>query len=571
MQYLKADTGVKVVIGPVVAVGDGFTPVTTLAVSTADEAELIKHDAAAVTSISGNTFAAITSADGYYNLTLTAAQLDTEGMLTILINDDSLCLPVRHDFMVVSANVFDSLFAAAATDYLQVDTIQVGGATEDIATETKQNTAQADLDTITGSDGVTLATAQGLYAPAKAGDSMSLLAAAIDAIWDEPNAGHLTAATMGLQSALGSAALADTTITGTPTSTTFTLTAGSAVDDFYKDQLVYILSGTGIGQVRTILSYNGTTKLVTVDEAFTVTPAAADRVAIIVSHVHPNSQIADAVWEEQIGDHSGTSGSVAESLASASSAGDPWGTAIPGAYGAGTAGNILGNRLLGTVAAGTHNPQSGDNYARLGAPAGASVSADVAAVKADSAAILVDTNELQTDWTDGGRLDNILDAAGAAGDPWSTALPGAYGAGTAGKIVGDNIDAVLSNIEADTQSIEADTQDIQSRLPAALIGGRMDSDVEAINNNTAAADNLSKSAQGVVSATAVTGTLTTTTMTTNLTEVTDDHYIGRVIVFITGALAGQATNITDYDGGTKLLTFTALTEAPSNSDEFVIV
>ena len=36
------------------------------------------------------------------------------------------------------------------------------------------------------------------------------------------------------------------------------------------------------------------------------------------------------------------------------------------------------------------------------------------------------------DWADGGRLDLILDAAGGAGDPWITALPGAYGAGTAG-------------------------------------------------------------------------------------------------------------------------------------------
>src|SRR3990167_1938391 len=35
--------------------------------------------------------------------------------------------------------------------------------------------------------------------------------------------------------------------------------------------------------------------------------------------------------------------------------------------------------------------QTGDGFARLGAPAGASVSADIAAVKVDTAAILVDT------------------------------------------------------------------------------------------------------------------------------------------------------------------------------------
>jgi hypothetical protein len=57
-----------------------------------------------------------------------------------------------------------------------------------------------------------------------------------------------------------------------------------------------------------------------------------------------------------------------------------------------------------------HTAQTGDAYARLGAPAGASVSADVAAVKGETATILADTNELQTDWVNGGRLDVILDA-----------------------------------------------------------------------------------------------------------------------------------------------------------------
>lgn len=43
---------------------------------------------------------------------------------------------------------------------------------------------------------------------------------------------------------------------------------------------------------------------------------------------------------------------------------------------------------------------TGDSYARLGAPAGASVSADVAAIKSDTGSILTDTNELQGDWSD---------------------------------------------------------------------------------------------------------------------------------------------------------------------------
>jgi hypothetical protein len=51
--------------------------------------------------------------------------------------------------------------------------------------------------------------------------------------------------------------------------------------------------------------------------------------------------IADAVWEETLTDHSGTAGSTAEALGAAGSAGDPWTTALPGAYGSGTAGKML--------------------------------------------------------------------------------------------------------------------------------------------------------------------------------------------------------------------------------------
>ena len=52
-----------------------------------------------------------------------------------------------------------------------------------VATEVKQNTAQSDLDIITGSDGVTLATAQALYAPAKVGAEMGVSAGGVTAIW----------------------------------------------------------------------------------------------------------------------------------------------------------------------------------------------------------------------------------------------------------------------------------------------------------------------------------------------------------------------------------------------------
>lgn len=123
---IKADTVTEVVIGPAVAVGDGFTPVTGLTVASADEAEIIKHGATTGTGLAG-TLAAISGADGYYALDLSTGETDTEGRLVIVFNDDSLILPIRHEFIVYSANVYDSLFGAAGVDVLDVSTTQFNG------------------------------------------------------------------------------------------------------------------------------------------------------------------------------------------------------------------------------------------------------------------------------------------------------------------------------------------------------------------------------------------------------------------------------------------------------------
>lgn len=63
----------------------------------------------------------------------------------------------------------------------------------------------------------------------------------------------------------------------------------------------------------------------------------------------------------------------------------------------------------------------------------------------------VDTSH-QTAGTAGKKLDD----AGGAADPWATALPGAYGAGTAGKIIGDNIDAPISTVDTVVDGIQTD-------------------------------------------------------------------------------------------------------------------
>jgi hypothetical protein len=61
-----------------------------------------------------------------------------------------------------------------------------------------------------------------------------------------------------------------------------------------------------------------------------------------------SAEIADAVWDEAISGHLGA-GSTGAALNAAGSAGDPWTTPLPGAYGAGTAGFIIGTNLDTTV------------------------------------------------------------------------------------------------------------------------------------------------------------------------------------------------------------------------------
>ena len=66
-------------------------------------------------------------------------------------------------------------------------------------------------------------------------------------------------------------------LTGTASAgaaTSITLTGGSAISNTYRRLAVYIVSGTGAGQTRRISSYDGSTKIATIGEAWATNPAA---------------------------------------------------------------------------------------------------------------------------------------------------------------------------------------------------------------------------------------------------------------------------------------------------------
>lgn len=208
---------------------------------------------------------------------------------------------------------------------------------------------------------------------------------------------------------------------------TITLDAGaSAVDGRYVGYGVFLYGGTGggvrgVGQERTIVAYNGTTKVATVAQAWGTNPDNTSKFMLIVQ---PFANV--GMWNGTV-------------VATPATAGIP---------------DVNAKNVGGTAQSAV------DIAARIGAPAGASVSADVAAVKVDTAAVKVQTDKLA--FTVANQVDsNVIDWKGA----------------TAPAMTGDAFARLGAPAGA---SVSADVAATKALLPTALVGGRMDSSLGAV-------------------------------------------------------------------------------------------
>ena len=106
----------------------------------------------------------------------------------------------------------------------------------------------------------------------------------------------------------------------------------------------------------------------------------------------------------------------------------------------------------------------------MGQPAGATLAADVAAIKAETALIVADTD--------------VIDD------------------GTSGLVkIASDVAAILvdtgTTLQAELDGIQADTENIQTRLPIALVNSRMDSTIDATGMEAGAIDAILDLAAGV--------------------------------------------------------------------------
>lgn len=279
MRYLRTNTATIVTVGPFLDKTDGVTLETGLTITnerisaTVDLNDgsaptLVLDNVTGATSGTSNDLNYITNCDaGLMQLELSAANTNYLGRFYLTITDAANHCPVFHEFMILPANVYDSIILG--TDALDVSAIQFAG------------------QTITCSGGVTV--------PA--------------------------------------ATLASTT--------NITAAAGCAV------------SSIGNNVITTASINDGAiTEAKIADGAIDAATFAANSITASALATDAVNEIVGAVWDEVLDTAHEGAGSASVLLQGAGSAGDPWTTAIPGAYGAGSAGYILGTNLnapVGTV------------------------------------------------------------------------------------------------------------------------------------------------------------------------------------------------------------------------------
>lgn len=409
MRYLRFNTATRVTVGPFLDQADGITPKVSLTVTSekltfvVDEAGVptLILDTAPTASGGANDMVHITGDDsGFYDLELAAADTNHLGRAMLSLNNVAAHCPVFHEFMVIPAVIYDSMILG--TDLFDVSVTQILGTavstpatagildvnvknidndaasasgTVTFPNATLASTTNITAGTVTTATNVTtvnglasgVITAASIAASALNGKGdwnigktgYALSTAGIQAIWDALTSALTTVGSIGKK-------LADWVIGTTQTGDSFArlgAPAGASISaDIAAVKADTAKLGTPAGasvsaDIAAVKTDTAGVKTKTDQFVFTVANRVDAQALGIANNAitaasmaaDASSEIADQVWEEAIADHSGTVGSTAAALAAAGGGGDPWATALPGAYGAGTAGKIIGDNINATV------------------------------------------------------------------------------------------------------------------------------------------------------------------------------------------------------------------------------
>ena len=415
---------------------------------------------------------------------------------------------MRHGTLVYRnfpGGILENLCDSQVANYDSVGavTIQDGTGAGQIDTNAGAVVSVTTAGSVTNDVGITQVGADKVWS---ASATVSGTSPAIDAVWNEAQSGHTTAGTFGkyLDSEVSAAGGADpalmqsTTIATLTTQTSFTLTAGSADNDAYNGAIIVITDATTGTQkaVGRVLDYTGATKTVTLNEDPAVFVMAATDIVDIIATDKTYSTIAtnlDTTVGSRMATYTQPTGFLAATF--------PTTVASPTNITAGTIATVTNAITLPAIPT--------DWITAAGILAGAitvSEAPNLDATVSSRSTFNATTDAVDLDFT---LACPVTPTAGTVGDACKTSADSTAQTGDVYPLASTEIadikaktdlipadPADASDIAALLSPIQADTNDLQSRTPAALIGGKMDSDTTAISGDTAAADNLESEHDG---------------------------------------------------------------------------
>lgn len=475
--WLKQSTAVEIKIGPFVDNTDGFTAETGLTIAQAD-VRLAKNGADWAQK--NETTTMVHEENGNYRCLLDATDTNTLGLLVVSILETG-ALPVRQDYMVLAANIYDSLLGGG--DILDVS---VAAMAANVLTATAIN-----------ADAITAAK----VAP-------DVHAEAADAVWDEARAGHVAAGSFG-----EGVASVQGNVTGS--------LLGNVGGDVQGNVDGSVASVGPGGIVAATFGAGAIDATAIATGAIDADALAADTItaAKVASGTLTNAKFAaDAIDSTVLADNTITAAKINAAALTASKFDTDVGDKLRAVH-------VPGGQLAqGTADSGTTTTMV--DAARTEADTdywkgcyleftSGTIAGQVRLITAFTPGSDTFTFAPATTQAVGTNTYNILPGARADVELWDGSAVNALVSGRVDASVGAmaadvvtaaaiatnaiDADAIASDAVTEIQSglataaalatVQADTDDIQTRLPAALVSGRMDSSVGAMAANviTAAA------------------------------------------------------------------------------------
>lgn len=127
MRLLKQSTATTLLLGPFLDSTDGVTSETALTISQSDV--LLWKEGGTALAQKNEATSCTHRSNGLYTCPVNTTDTNTLGILVVSVSESG-ALPIRQDYLVVPANVYDSI--ALGTDYLEVDLSQIDGVDEHV-------------------------------------------------------------------------------------------------------------------------------------------------------------------------------------------------------------------------------------------------------------------------------------------------------------------------------------------------------------------------------------------------------------------------------------------------------